>query len=227
MWHFPSGYSPFAFAWHWLPRGLKSRCEGWLALVTVPVLALIGFVVFSFDAQLEALLFGGDARSWLQDTFGLGYDQRNALIVGAAMGLAVMPVVFSVSEQAIGGVPAHLVQGSLALGATRWQTVSRIIVLTAGPGIFSAIMIGLGRAVGETMIVLMASGNTPILDLNVFQGMRTFAANIAVELPEAEIASSHYRILFLIALLLFLMTFAFNTAAEVVRERLRTRYARL
>ncbi len=216
-----------AFAWQWLPGRLTMRLEGWLALVTVPVLAMTAWLVFSFDAQLEAMLFGGDARSWLQNSLGLGYDQRNALVVGIAMGLAVIPFIFSMSEQAMADVPAHLVQGSLALGATRWQTVSRIVLLTAGPGIFSAIMVGLGRAVGETMIVLMASGNTPILDLNIFQGMRTFAANIAVELPETEVASSHYRILFLIALLLFVMTFAFNTAAEVVRERLRDRYARL
>ena len=216
-----------AFAWQWLPGRLAMRLEGWLALVTVPVLAMTAWLVFSFDAQLEAMLFGGDARSWLQNSLGLGYDQRNALVVGIAMGLAVIPFIFSMSEQAMVDVPAHLVQGSLALGATRWQTVSRIVLLTAGPGIFSAIMVGLGRAVGETMIVLMASGNTPILDLNIFQGMRTFAANIAVELPETEVAASHYRILFLIALLLFVMTFAFNTAAEVVRERLRDRYARL
>ena len=223
----PLGVLACAFAWQWLPSRLTARLEGWLALVTIPVLALTAWLVFSFDAQLEAALFGGDARSWLNSVLGLGYDQRNALVVGIAMGLAVIPVIFSVAEQAVTDVPAHLVQGSLALGATRWQTVSRIVVLTAGPGIFSAIMIGLGRAVGETMIVLMASGNTPILDLNVFQGMRTFAANIAVELPETEVASSHYRILFLIALLLFVITFAFNTAAEVVRERLRDRYARL
>ena len=216
-----------AFSWQWLPDRLAMRLEGWLALVTIPVLATTAWLVFSFDAQLEAILFGGDARSWLQNSLGLGYDQRNALVVGIAMGLAVIPFIFSMSEQAMVDVPAHLVQGSLALGATRWQTVSRIVLLTAGPGIFSAIMVGLGRAVGETMIVLMASGNTPILDLNIFQGMRTFAANIVVELPETEVASSHYRILFLIALLLFVMTFAFNTAAEVVRERLRDRYARL
>ncbi|MDE0063601.1 MAG: ABC transporter permease subunit [Gammaproteobacteria bacterium] len=216
-----------AFAWQWLPGRVRARLEGWLALVTVPVLAATAWLVFSFDAELEAVLFGGDARAWMYNALGLGYDQRNALVVGIAMGLAVIPVIFSVAEQAIADVPAHLVQGSLALGASRWQTVSRIVMLTAAPGIFSAVMIGLGRVVGETMIVLMASGNTPILDLNVFQGMRTFAANIVVELPTTEVASSHYRLLFLIALLLFVMTFAFNTAAEVVRERLRDRYARL
>ncbi len=88
-------------------------------------------------------------------------------------------------------------------------------------------MIGLGRAVGETMIVLMATGNTPVMDMNIFEGMRTFAANIAVELPESEVDSTHYRILFLTALVLFMITFLFNTAAEVVRQRLRSRYGNL
>jgi phosphate transport system permease protein len=124
-------------------------------------------------------------------------------------------------------VPTHLINGSLALGATPWQTLMRVVLLTASPGIFSAVMIGLGRAVGETMIVLMATGNTPIMDMNIFEGMRTFAANIAVELPESEVDSTHYRILFLAALVLFLITFVFNTLAEVVRQRLRTRYGNL
>ena len=223
----PLGVLAFAFAWELIPDRLSARFDGWLALVTIPVILLVTYTIFSFDAELEAVLFGGDIRSWMQNTLALDYDQRNALIVGMAMGLALIPVIFSVCEEAVYGVPGHLVQGSLALGATRWQTVSRIVIATASPGIFSAIMIGLGRAVGETMIVLMASGNTPILDLNLFQGLRTFTANIAVELPEAEIASSHYRILFLVALILFVMTFAFNTAAELVRERLRERYAKL
>lgn len=223
----PAGVLAFAFAWQMLPHRLTVRFDGWFALITVPLLLLIGYAVFSFDAELSTLLFGGDATSWVHNTLGLDYEQRNALIVGMAMGLAVIPVIFSVCEEAVHGVPAHLVAGSLALGATRWQTVTRIVIVTAAPGIFSAIMMGLGRAVGETMIVLMAAGNTPILDMNIFQGMRTFTANIAVELPEAEVASSHYRILFLIALVLFVLTFAFNTVAELVRERLRVRYAKL
>ena len=216
-----------AFAWNWLPDRLAARLDGWLALATVPVLLLAGYLLFAFDAELEAMLFGGDAQAWLQAKLGLGYIQRNALVVGIAMGFAVAPVIFSLSEQAAREVPAHLVQGSLALGATRWQTVTGIVMLTAAPGVLSAVMIGFGRAVGETMIVLMASGNTPILDLNLFEGMRTFTANIALELPEAELDAFHYRILFLIALLLFAMTFALNTVAELVRERLRARYAKL
>ncbi len=143
------------------------------------------------------------------------------------MGLAVIPTIFSIAEDAIYGVPTHLINGSLALGATPWQTLIRVVLLTASPGIFSAVMIGLGRAVGETMIVLMATGNTPVMDMNIFEGMRTFAANIAVELPESEVDSTHYRILFLAALVLFLLTFVFNTVAELVRQRLRTRYGNL
>ena len=124
-------------------------------------------------------------------------------------------------------MPKHLTQGSLALGATPWQTLSRVVILTASPGIFSAVMMGLGRAVGETMIVLMATGNTPIMDFSMFQGLRTLAANIAVEMPESEVGSSHYRVLFLAAFVLFVFTFMFNTLAEFIRQRLREKYSSL
>jgi phosphate transport system permease protein len=143
------------------------------------------------------------------------------------MGLAVIPTIFSIAEDAIYSVPRHLIQGSLALGATPWQTLTRVVLLTASPGIFSAAMIGMGRAVGETMIVLMSTGNTPVMDFSVFQGMRTFAANIAVELPESAVDSTHFRVLFLAALVLFALTFTVNTAAEVVRQRLRAKYGNL
>jgi phosphate transport system permease protein len=124
-------------------------------------------------------------------------------------------------------VPQHLVRGSLALGATRWQTMTSVVLPAASPGIFSAVMMGFGRAVGETMIVLMATGNTPVMDMSIFQGMRTLAANLAVEVPEAEVFSTHYRVLFLAALILFLFTFVFNTLAELIRHRLRQRYSEL
>jgi phosphate transport system permease protein len=102
-----------------------------------------------------------------------------------------------------------------------------VVVPTASPGIFSALMIGFGRAVGETMIVLMATGNTPIMDWNIFEGMRTLAANIAVEMPESAVDSTHYRVLFLAALVLFVFTFIVNTGAEVIRQRLREKYSSL
>ncbi|VAW57664.1 Phosphate transport system permease protein PstC (TC 3.A.1.7.1), partial [hydrothermal vent metagenome] len=134
---------------------------------------------------------------------------------------------FSITEDAVFSVPQHLIRGSLALGASRWQTMKRVIMPAASPAIFSAIMMGFGRAVGETMIVLMATGNTPLMDLSIFQGMRTLAANIAVEVPEAEVASSHYRILFLAAFILFMFTFLFNTFAEMIRHSLRKKYSGL
>ncbi|GAL11300.1 phosphate transport system permease protein PstC [Vibrio astriarenae] len=143
------------------------------------------------------------------------------------MGFAVIPTIFTIAEDAIFSVPKHLSDGSLALGATPWQTLVYVVLLTASPGIFSAVMMGLGRAVGETMIVLMATGNTPVMDWNVFEGMKTLAATIAVEMPESDVASSHYRILFLAALLLLAFTFAVNSLAEWVRLRLREKYRAL
>ena len=223
----PGGIVLLSLIWSRLPDRWTRHFDGWYGLVMVPVLVIAVTAAFSLGPMLEDVFFGGDSRAWFLEVMGLDYDQRNALVVGIAMGLAVIPTIFSIAEDAIYGVPTHLINGSLALGATRWQTLVRVVVLTASPGIFSAVMIGLGRAVGETMIVLMATGNTPVMDLNIFQGMRTFAANIAVELPESEVDSTHYRILFLAALVLFLITFMFNTVAEVVRQRLRTRYGNL
>jgi phosphate transport system permease protein len=216
-----------ALLWAKLPDGMTRRFEGWYGMLILPVIALAVWTAFWLGPITETTFFGGNSRAWFLEVMGLDYDQRNALVVGLAMGLAVIPTIFSIAEDAIYGVPTHLTNGSLALGATPWQTLARVVILTASPGIFSAIMIGLGRAVGETMIVLMATGNTPIMDLNIFEGMRTFAANIAVELPESEVNSTHYRILFLAALVLFIITFIFNTAAEIVRQRLRVRYGNL
>lgn len=217
-----------AFAWHNLPKGLKSQIpETWAPIILVPVLILVAYLSFSLSPVMETYFFGGDIRQYITNDLGINFDQRNALVVGIAMGFAVIPTIFSMAEDAIFSVPKHLTSGSLALGATQWQTLIKVVLLTASPGIFSAVMMGLGRAVGETMIVLMATGNTPILDWSIFQGMRTLAANIAVEMPESEVGSSHYRILFLAAFVLFVFTFVFNTLAEFVRQRLREKYSSL
>jgi phosphate transport system permease protein len=149
------------------------------------------------------------------------YVQRNALVVGFMMGFAIIPIIYTIAEDALAAVPDHLRAASLGAGATPWQTAIRVVVPPALSGLFSAVMIGLGRAVGETMIVLMAAGNTPVLDWNIFNGFRTLSANIAVELPEAVQNSTHYRTLFLAALTLFIMTFLLNTVAEIVRIRFR------
>ncbi|EHY0935565.1 phosphate ABC transporter permease [Vibrio cholerae] len=215
------------FIWSRLPKAWLRRIpSGWHALILIPVLIGISALILSYSGELENALFAGDLRVYLAQ-HGIGYDQRNALVVGFAMGFAVIPTIFTIAEDAIFSVPKHLSDGSLALGATPWQTLIYVVLLTASPGIFSAIMMGLGRAVGETMIVLMATGNTPLLDWNIFEGMRTLSATIAVELPESEVQSAHFRILFLAALLLLTFTFAVNSLAEWVRQRLREKYRSL
>ncbi|MDE1461678.1 ABC transporter permease subunit [Spartinivicinus poritis] len=223
----PIGFLLVSFGWHQLPDNIRHRVpDGWQPLLLIPIVIILSWLAISMSATMEGLFFGGDMRSWLGEQ-GISFDQRNALVVGLAMGFAVIPTIFSITEDAIFSVPKHLSYGSLALGATPWQTLTRVVLLTASPGIFSAVMIGMGRAVGETMIVLMATGNTPIMDVNIFEGMRTLAANIAVEMPESEVGSSHYRVLFLAALVLFLFTFVVNTMAEMIRHRLRKRYSSL
>ena len=215
-------------AWNALPRTWRNRLPAG-AEIALFVVVLAGGLWASIAASpwLEATAFGGNFQAWLLEATGLAYDQRNAIIVGLAMGFAVIPIIFAIAEDSFSNVPRELVSGSLALGANRWQTVTRIVLPTASPGIFSAIMVGFGRAVGETMIVLMATGNTPILDWSPFNGFRTLSANIAVEIPEAPVDGTLYRVLFLAALALFVVTFLVNTAAELVRQRLRRRYAQL
>jgi len=218
----------FAYCWQQLPKSIRHRvANGWDAALLIPVILISAWFAFVISPAIEQLCFAGDMRVWMNDSFGIGYDQRNSLVVGLAMGFAVIPTIFSITEDAIFSVPKNLTVGSLALGATPWQTMIRVVLLTASPGIFSAVMIGFGRAVGETMIVLMATGNTPVMDLSIFQGMRTLSANIAVEMPESEVDSTHYRVLFLAALVLFLFTFVFNTLAELIRQNLREKYSSL
>ena len=224
----PIGVLVAAFAWTSMPMKVRAAVpDGWHAALLLPVVVFLFWLSFALNDSLELWLFGGDMRLWLTQDLGISFDQRNSLVVGIAMGMAVIPTIFSISEDAIFSVPKHLSYGSLALGATPWQTLVGVVLPTASPGIFSGSMIGLGRAVGETMIVLMATGNTPIMDANIFEGMRTLSANIAVEIPEAEVDSTHYRVLFLAAFVLFLFTFVVNTTAELVRQRLREKYGSL
>ncbi|MET0379441.1 MAG: ABC transporter permease subunit [Spongiibacteraceae bacterium] len=215
-----------AFCWNVTPMSLRKYVpDGWQPLLLVPVVLGVGWLCFGSSGVIEHSLFAGDVRLWMKQEWGVDCAQRNALIVGIAMGFAVIPNIYSIAEDAIFSVPKQLSYGSLALGATPWQTLTGVVLPTASPGIFSALMIGLGRAVGETMIVLMAAGNTPIMDLNLFEGMRTLSANIAVEIGETAVNSTHYRVLFLAAFVLFMFTFVLNTLAEIIRQRLRSRYS--
>jgi len=211
--------------WRFVPGPVRNRFRtGTEVFLLVPVVLAGAWAAFALGGLVEATLLGGNYRGWLLSALGLTYDQRNSLVVGVAMGFAVIPIIFTIAEDSLANVPHHLRAGSLALGATRWQTALRIVLPTASPGIFSAIMIGFGRAVGETMIVLMATGNTPIMDWSIFNGFRALSANVAVELPEAPEGGTLFRVLFLAAFLLFCLTFAVNTVAEVVRLKLRARY---
>ncbi len=174
-------------------------------------------VSWTFSALLTAI--GFDPRGTIIDT----YQQRNALVVGFVMAFAVIPNIYTLAEDALNSVPAHLRAGSLACGASPWQTAIWVILPTAMSGVFAAVMMGMGRAVGETMIVVMAAGNTPIMEWNIFSGLRTLSANIAIELPEAVKDGTNYRVLFLAALTLFVLTFFINTVAELIRQRFRKR----
>ncbi len=192
------------------------------------VLTILLAVLFGFSFDGMGLDPRGELSFWGINFAPAGtYIQGNSMILGFVMGFAIIPLIYTIADDALTAVPEHLRSASLGAGATPWQTAVRIVVPTAMSGLFSALMIGLGRAVGETMIVLMATGNTPILEFNIFNGLRTLSANIAVELPEAEVGSTHYRILFLVGLVLFVMTFIINTIAEAVRLRFRKKAVQL
>ncbi|MEZ5615721.1 MAG: ABC transporter permease subunit [Rhodocyclaceae bacterium] len=222
----PLGFVLASGAWRLLPVSLTQGVgAGWEAALLVPVVILTVWLGISLGHPVEAAFFGGDMPNWVSNELGWTYEQRNSLVVGIAMGFAVIPTIFSIAEDAIFSVPKHLTSGSLALGATPWQTLYNVVLLTASPGIFSAIMVGMGRAVGETMIVLMATGNTAVMDLSIFTGFRTLSANIGVEMPEAAVGSTHYLLLFFSALVLFVFTFFINTLAELIRQRLREKYS--
>jgi phosphate transport system permease protein len=193
-------------------------------------LNLAKFVLVSLLAVVAAYLAawliakaGFDPRGGLLDT----YVQRNALVVGFVMGFAIIPIIYTISEDALSTVPHHLRSASLACGATPWQTTWRVVVPTAASGLFSAVMVGMGRAVGETMIMLMATGNVPVMEWNIFNGFRTLSANVAEELGEASPWSTHFRILFLTGVILLLLTLVINTAAEAIRIQFRKRASQL
>ncbi len=181
-----------------------------LLAVAVSLATLAGSILSAAGFDLRGHLVGS-------------YVQRNSLILGLVMGFAIIPIIYTVSEDALSSVPDTLRSAALAAGATPWQAAVRVVLPVAISGIFAACMIGFGRAAGETMIVLMASGRTPIIDMNIFNGLSALSANIATEIPEAPVNTTHYRVLFMSAVVLFVLTFLVNTTAEVVRLRYRKR----
>ena len=224
----PAGLMIAIIIWQTLRRNesLRRLERGYEFLAIAPIMVLTIAAAATLGPLFENLLFGGNLKQWLFIEMGTRYDPRNCIIIAFGMGFAVIPIIFTIAEDSLSNVPPALKAASLACGASRWQTVWRVILPSASPGIFAGTMIGFGRAVGETMIVLMATGNTPIMDLSIFNGMRPLSSNIAVEIPEAPHGGTLYRTLFLSAVILFVMTFIVNTVAEVIRQRLRKKYGR-
>ena len=222
------------YFWNFLPAKYRYKCRpGMEFLFFLPVLILTAFTAWNLGPVIESVFFtvtdssGREVASfadWWNKTVGLEYTQKNAMIVGFAMGFAVIPIIFTIAEDSLSNVPKAMTSASLALGASRWQTTWKVVVPTASAGIFSACMIGLGRAVGETMIVLCAAGGTGLMEMNIFNGMRTLSLNLAMELPEAAQGGTLYRSLFLGAFILFILTFIINTLAEVIRQHIRNKY---
>lgn len=172
----------------------------------IEMLAAFPSVVIGFFALMVLATF-------FQDLFG--YDSRlNAFIGGVAMALAAIPIIYTISEDALSAVPKTFSEASLALGASKWQTAFFVILPAATPGIFAALLLGVGRVFGETMIALMATGNAALLSTNPFESVRTFAATIGAEMAETVFGETHYSVLFFIGSLLFIFSFALNAIAE-------------
>lgn len=196
------------FAPKWAKEGMKPAIE---------ILAGFPSVVVGFFALVIL-------ASVLQNLFGYQY-RLNAFVGGFAMALAVIPIVYTVSEDALAAVPKVMMEASLALGATRWETALFVILPSATPGIFAALILGFGRAFGETMIVLMATGNAALLSPSFVDPVRTLSATIGAEMAEVVFGDTHYRVLFFVGALLFVISFSLNAVAEFfVRNRLMKKF---
>ena len=162
--------------------------------------------------------------TFIQDITGLPY-RLNAIVGGIGLSLAVIPIVFSIAEDALSSVPKTLHEASLALGSTEWQTAYRVMLPAAAPGVFAAVLLGIGRSFGETMIAIMATGNAPLSSWSPFEPARTVAATIGSEMGEVVWGSQHYGVLFFLGVLLFVVSFGLNAITELyVKKRLIRRF---
>ncbi|MBN1210709.1 MAG: phosphate ABC transporter permease subunit PstC [Myxococcaceae bacterium] len=196
----PVGVAGALFAAEFAPRRLRE-----LLKPVIELLAGIPSVVLGFFALMVLATF-------LQDLFGFTY-RLNAVVAGLGLALAIVPVIFTVSEDALTAVPRSYREASLALGATPWETAWKVVLPAAAPGILAACVLGFGRAIGETMIVLMASGNAAIVSASLGDSVRSLSATIAAEMGEVVVGSPHYSLLFFIGVELFVFTFVLNMVA--------------
>lgn len=208
-------------------HGYLKQSELYLAwekyyLVAASLLFLILLAgVFQLTSLLQVLMFSthtSDAGLVLADLT----ISKTTVVVALALGIAVAPTIYSLVDDALFEVPDGVKHASFALGATELQTLVKVVLVVALPSIISAIMLGLGRAFGETMIVLMVTGNTPIADWDLLSGLRSLTSNLTIELQESSVDSAHYHILFLTAVILFAFTFAINTVAALLKRRLQS-----
>lgn len=196
------------FAPRWARELMKPAIE---ILAGIPSV-VIGFFALTILATLMQSIFGFEYR-------------LNAFVGGVAMSLAVIPLIYTLSEDALSSIPKHYTEGSLALGTTLWETNIRVVLPAAIPGIFAAVLLGIGRAFGETMIVLMATGNAGILSWNPFTPVRTISASIGAEMAEVVFGDQHYVVLFFLGVILFLFSFFLNAIAEIfIRQRLSAKF---
>lgn len=220
----PIGLTLLGFFWS--TRLSRFKGKYWVKIGPPFLLLLLVTVLIAIGYVIEHWLFGSQFALWLELTFNWQYQLRNALVVGVMLGLAVAPVIFALAEDALSEVPRELIFGSIALGASRWQTIWRVVVPGSASGLCAAILLGLGRALGETMIILMASNNSPILQASIFQGLRSISATLAIEMPESTPGTIHFQVLLYAAFMLFIFTLLFNSGAELLRQRwYRQRYA--
>jgi phosphate transport system permease protein len=205
----PIGVAAAVFTSEFAPRRLREVLKP-----TIELLAGIPSVVLGFFALMVM-------ATWLQSAFGFSF-RLNAVVAGLGLALTVVPVIFTVSEDALAAVPHSYREASLALGATKWETAFRVVLPAAAPGVLAALVLGFGRSIGETMIVLMASGNAAITSWSVGESVRTLPATIAAEMGEVVFGGAHYSVLFFIGVELFLFTFVLNSlAAGFVRRLVR------
>ena len=192
----------------------------WLREILKPTIEFLsGFpsVVIGFFALVAI-------ASIFQNIFGYEY-RLNSFVGGIALSLAAIPIIYSVTEDALSSIPKYMTEASLALGATKWQTALFVVLPAATPGVFAALLLGVGRAFGETMIVLMATGNAALMSLDIFKPIRTMSATIGAEMAEVVFGDTHYNVLFFIGSVLFIFTFALNAVAEFyVRNKLQKRF---
>ena len=207
-----------------LPTSVTRRGEvKVLPLHFLPGLVIVILVGAALGHWVEQWLFEGSLVTWLPEQ-GIAVQQLNSLLVGFILGFAILPTVFSLAEEAIYEVPRVGAAGSIALGATPWRSFQDVVLPIAAPGIISAVMLGFGRGIGETMIFLLLSGNAPGTDGSLFSGIRSLSATLAIELPEAAVGGTHFRTLFLGALILFALTFVINTLGHLIRNRILTKH---